>query len=424
MSRPRSRRRVALVVLLAAVALAIAAFPLRARWWGGWILAVAEAGIVGGLADWFAVTAIFRRPLGLPIPHTAIIPANWKMLAARVGSMVGDRVLTRDYLAAEIARLDVASILAALAGRVSRAELAAATQSLGRWLAGELTPEAAQELAERVRALLAHRPIAPVLAGALELAREHGWDRRAVAAVAGAVAEALERDEMRAALADLVDEVLVRYRLGRGRSTAVVMGLADALGLIDRDRIVRALIAGVRRIATEPEHPVRARLAELAASLPERLRGDAAFAARVEDIKARVLASAETARLLEAATREAHRAIVADLGAERSAAAAWLTERLEAMRRALLDDAPLRARLDAWLKGRALELVDRYHAHAATFIERGVHALGPEGAVRLIEEHAGDDLQYIRVNGTLVGGLAGGALYGLHLLVGWLSGGR
>jgi uncharacterized membrane-anchored protein YjiN (DUF445 family) len=137
-----------------------------------------------------------------------------------------------------------------------------------------------------------------------------------------------------------------------------------------------------------------------------------------------VLASAEAARLLEAATREAYRAIVADLGAERSAAAAWLTERLEAMRRALLDDAPLRARLDAWLKARALELVDRYHAHAATFIERGVHALGPEGAVRLIEEHAGDDLQYIRVNGTLVGGLAGGALYGLHLLVGWLSGGR
>jgi uncharacterized membrane-anchored protein YjiN (DUF445 family) len=238
------------------------------------------------------------------------------------------------------------------------------------------------------------------------------------------VADALERAEMRAALADLVEEVLVRYRQGRGRSTAVVMGLADALGLIDRDRIVRALLAGVRRIATEPEHPVRARLAELAASLPERLRGDAAFAARVEGVKTRLLASAEATRLLEAATREAHRAMVADLGAERSAAAAWLTERLEALRRSLVDDAPLRARLDAWLKARALELVDRYHAHAATFIERGVHALGPEGAVRLIEEHAGDDLQYIRVNGTLVGGLAGGALYGLHLLVGWLSGGR
>lgn len=78
--RPR-QRRLALIVLLAAVALAVAAIPIRGTWWGGWILAVAEAGIVGGLADWFAVTALFRRPLGLPIPHTAIIPANWELMA-------------------------------------------------------------------------------------------------------------------------------------------------------------------------------------------------------------------------------------------------------------------------------------------------------------------------------------------------------
>jgi hypothetical protein len=89
--RPR-QRRLALTVLLVAVGLAVAVVPFRASWWGGWILAIAEAGIVGGLADWFAVTALFRRPLGLPIPHTAIIPANWELMAERVGVMVGDRV--------------------------------------------------------------------------------------------------------------------------------------------------------------------------------------------------------------------------------------------------------------------------------------------------------------------------------------------
>src|SRR5215475_8481658 len=98
-SRTPRQRRLALIVLLVAVALAIAAFPLRASWWGGWILAIAEAGIVGGLADWFAVTAIFRRPLGLPIPHTALIPANWELMARRVGTMVGSRVLTKKYVA-------------------------------------------------------------------------------------------------------------------------------------------------------------------------------------------------------------------------------------------------------------------------------------------------------------------------------------
>ena len=92
----RTKRRLALSVLLAAVVVAVASFPLRATWWGGWILAIAEAGIVGGLADWFAVTAIFRRPLGLPIPHTGLIQRNWELLASRVGTMVGDRVLTRN----------------------------------------------------------------------------------------------------------------------------------------------------------------------------------------------------------------------------------------------------------------------------------------------------------------------------------------
>ncbi|MBI3637768.1 MAG: DUF445 family protein, partial [Candidatus Rokubacteria bacterium] len=110
----------ALGVLLAAAGGAVLAYPLRATWWGGLALAMAEAGIVGGLADWFAVTAIFRRPLGLPIPHTALIPANWELLARRFGRMVGERVLTREYLTREIGRLDVAELLARGAERIRR----------------------------------------------------------------------------------------------------------------------------------------------------------------------------------------------------------------------------------------------------------------------------------------------------------------
>ena len=100
-ARPRHQRRLALTVLLAAAGLAGLAAPFRARWWGGWILAIAEAGVVGGLADWFAVTALFRRPLGRRIPHTALIPANWTRMAERVGRMVGDQVLTTAYVTRE-----------------------------------------------------------------------------------------------------------------------------------------------------------------------------------------------------------------------------------------------------------------------------------------------------------------------------------
>src|SRR5262249_51227703 len=98
----RQPRRLALAVLLAASALVVAMIPFRTTWWGGWILAIAEAGVVGGLADWFAVTALFRRPLGLPIPHTALIPANWELMAARGGTMVRGRVLTQEDGAQEI----------------------------------------------------------------------------------------------------------------------------------------------------------------------------------------------------------------------------------------------------------------------------------------------------------------------------------
>jgi len=110
-------------------------------------------------------------------------------------------------------------------------------------------------------------------------------------------------------------------------------------------------------------------------------------------------------------------ALVADLAGPRSETAAWLVERLERARRALVADAGLRGEIDRWVKARVIELVERHHDRLATFIEKGVLALGPEGAVRLIEEHAGDDLQYIRVNGTVVGGLAGGLLYAIHLLL-------
>ena len=122
------------------------------------------------------------------------------------------------------------------------------------------------------------------------------------------------------------------------------------------------------------------------------------------------------ASLDDAATR-LQAAVLTDIDSDRSEMVAWIANQIDGARETLVSDGAVRTRLDLWLKRHAATLVERYQTHLAAFIERGVHALGPEGAVRLIEEHAGDDLQYIRVNGTVVGGLAGGAIYGLHLLL-------
>jgi uncharacterized membrane-anchored protein YjiN (DUF445 family) len=412
---PRRQRRLALGVLLVAAALAVAFFPLRATWWGGWMLAIAEAGIVGGLADWFAVTAIFRRPLGLPIPHTALIPANWELMAARVGTMVGSRVLTKEYVAQEIARVDIASLIARAAERLTSRDLDVATRELARWLAAEMSPKAASDVITRLRDLLLDRPLAPVLAGALQMVRRHDWDQRIVTALAGSFAEAFDRPAFRATAGDLVDDLLARYRERMGAYPRFWIGVASMLGLIDRERVLSAFQAGLRQVAQEPDHPVRQRLMEAMSELPGRLRTDGRLAERVEAAKRDLLATPIATRVIEDTAVALHRTLLADLERPRSEVRVWIVERLERARQALVADEELRLQLDRWGKARVLEIVERHHQRIAEFIENGVLALGPEGAVRLIEEHAGDDLQYIRVNGTVVGGLAGGLLYAIHL---------
>jgi uncharacterized membrane-anchored protein YjiN (DUF445 family) len=414
---PRKQRRLAVAVLGVAAVLAIAAFPVRGTWWGAWILAIAEAGIVGGLADWFAVTAIFRHPLGIPIPHTALIPANWQLMAARVGGMVGGRILTTEYVTREIARVDVAGLLAQLAERVKPADVEPILRAVARWVATQLPPESATELVSWLRRLFLSRPVSPLIAEVLEVIHRIGWDQRVIEALARTLVETLDRPDVRRAVGDLVDEVLESYRRNMGVYPGMLLRFASIFGLIDRDRIVSALRAALGKVAEDPDDPLRRRLSAVVAELPDRLRSDPDLAARIESTKTELLESPALTGLFEDAAAALHRALVAGLSGDRAELVAWLSGQLEGARQTLVADKALRESLDRWLKQHAATIVARYQNHLASFIERGVHALGAEGAVRLIEEHAGDDLQYIRVNGTVVGGLAGGAIYGVHLLI-------
>jgi len=411
------QRRIALGALLAAAALAVVAFPFRESLLGGWLLAIGEAGVVGGLADWFAVTAIFRRPLGLPIPHTGLIPRNWERMAERVGSMVGGRVLTKDYVREEIRHLDLADWLARGAERVSRDDLASATRVVGGWIAEQLTPATTAELLSRGRRILAHQPLAPLLATALRIARRQGWDQRLLDGALRVLADAMERPEFRTAVGEVIDDLLAHYRERLGVYPRLWMGLASLLGVLDRERLVAALHAGVREVAKDRAHPLRAQAGDVLADLERRLGDDPALVARVEAAKAELLAAPAVAVLLDEAAASLAHTLRSELAQGDSELLTWLGERLDRARRALIEDVALRGELADWARTRLSELVERHHGRLAEFIENGVRALGPDGAVRLVEEHAGDDLQFIRVNGTVVGGLAGGAIYGVHLLV-------
>ena len=280
-----------------------------------------------------------------------------------------------------------------------------------------MSPKAAGDMITRLRDLLLDRPLAPALATALQMVHRYEWDQRIVTALAGSLAEAFDRPAFRATVAELVDDLLARYRERMGAYPRFWIGIASMLGLIDRERVLSALQAGLRQVAQEPDHPVRRRLTEAMTELPGRLRSDARFAERVEAAKRDLLATPMATRVIEDAAAALHRTLLADLERPRSEVRIWIVERLERARRALIADQELRLQLDRWAKAQVLEMVERHHQRIAGFIENGVLALGPEGAVRLIEEHAGDDLQYIRVNGTVVGGLAGGLLYAIHLAI-------
>jgi uncharacterized membrane-anchored protein YjiN (DUF445 family) len=332
--------------------------------------------------------------------------------------MVGDRVLTAEYLTRELARLDVAALLEGAAARLEREDVATLARRLAAWAARELPPSAAAELVGHVRDFLAARPVVPALAWALETARREGWDARLLGALARGLTEAFDRPEVRQAADALVAELLEAYRARASGYPRFWLALADLAGLINRERIVAALRGGLAGVADDPDHPLRQRILEALAGLPARLRTDPALAARVEAVKAEVLASPAAEALLRDAAAAVGRAVVADLADPDSAAAAWTAERLWEARQALIRDAALRIEIERWAKRHVVALIEQYHGELAMLIERGVRALGPDGAVRLVEEHAGDDLQYIRVNGTLVGSLAGAAIYLVHLLLG------
>src|SRR5262245_8375271 len=201
-------KRRATGLLLIALAIFVVASLFESQYpWLGYVRATAEASLVGGLADWFAVTALFRHPLGLPIPHTALIPANWELMAARVGTMVGDRVLTTEYVIHELDRVDIAALLGRFALSVKAADTEAVVPAVVHWAAGQLPPRSADDVLEWVRQMLMTRPLSPILADVVEVAERYGWDQRAIESMAAILVSALDKPEVSAAVTDLVDDV-------------------------------------------------------------------------------------------------------------------------------------------------------------------------------------------------------------------------
>ena len=354
-------RRIAGAVLAAMGLLFLLAAAGRRLWPSaagalGWVQAFAEAGLAGGLADWFAVTALFRRPLGLPIPHTAIIPQNRDRIGRALGDFIGGQLVTEGLVDRALARLDAAALVPELITGIPRPELEAL-------------------LRRAVRDGLASAPLAPAagaaLAGFWTPARSRVLIRRAVRLLARTL--------------DSRHDVL--------RDTLVSHGGGWTPKFVDRmlaDRVLGAL-AGVLKELEAADHPWRGALDQTVHRIIARLTSDPQMAAEAEAWKAALLQDETVASL---ARGLADRLAALQLEPE---AAATLNHAVRAgLRARILDARPTLARL----------------------VSERINDWDEATLVAELELQAGRDLQYIRINGALVGGMAGLAIHAAVVLIG------
>jgi len=362
--------------------------------WVGFVRATAEAAMVGAIADWFAVTALFRHPLGLPIPHTAIIPNRKDEIGRGLGQFVQGNFLSGPVLADKLRSIGVARQAGGwLADPANAAKLAAnagdVLSAVTEVLSDEDVAAGVEHLVQsRVRAV----PAAPLAARLLDTAIDEGHHQELFEAALKGTAKLLARNQPQ-----------LRARIYR-ESPWWVPAPVD-------DRVFTKLHTTAQRllaeVAADPHHELRGMVDQRVRELADRLRSSPEMAARGEALKEELLAHPSVRAWSSSLWSELKEALVeasADSGSE-------LRQRLEdgivRLGRTIDHDAALRAKIDGWVERTVLYLLDQYRDEIADLISGTVARWDAADASRRIELQVGRDLQYIRINGTVVGGLAG-----------------
>jgi uncharacterized membrane-anchored protein YjiN (DUF445 family) len=392
------RRMKALATGLFVLAAVIYVVTLKQDGWIGFVNAAAEAGMVGALADWFAVTALFRHPLGLPIPHTALIPTRKDQLGESLEEFVAS-----NFLSEEIVREKIAD--------------ARVTHRIGAWLAdpghAERIGTEAVTAARGVLTVLRDDDVAALLEQlVLPRAAQLPWSP-----VVGAFLDGILDDRTHHRLVDLlVDEGRSWLEANQENVEALVTDQAPGWTpqWVD-NRVARRVYDELHRWLTEvgadPKHPARIALDDLLRRLARDLREDPATQARVEGIKERLLAHPEMRKATVATWTTARRLLLEALDDPEGDLPRRIIGAIAGFARQLSTDAELQARLDGYVVDVAGYVVRNYAGEVATVISDTVQRWDADDASRRIELLAGRDLQFIRINGTVVGALAGLAIH-------------
>ena len=388
----RQMRTVALGLLLLAAVVYVLTLDRGGAW--AYVHATAEASMVGAIADWFAVTALFRHPLGIPIPHTALIPRRKQALGVSLQQFVTD-----NFLVEHVVR-----------DRITSAQI---SLRVGRWLADPAHCARVVDEASRLATLGLERIGDDDVAALVEHELVPRLLQEPLSPVAGSLLAEVVRDGAHHGLVDLTLAEAHRWLEQNEETVAAVLGTRapwwTPAWLDDQvtHRVHVELLAWVRDISDDPLHPARLALDAWLSQLASDLQHDPDTMERAERLKARVLGQPRVVTTATALWNALRRALVTSLADPASAVRGRAEKALSDFGVRLTEDAALRDRLDGYAADLAAFVVTTYGDEITTVITDTVDRWDGDEAARRIELHVGRDLQFIRINGTLVGGLAG-----------------
>jgi uncharacterized membrane-anchored protein YjiN (DUF445 family) len=374
------------------------------HWAWGYVASFAAAATVGGLADWYAVVALFRRPLGLPIPHTAIIPRNHQRIAENLGAFIETNFLAPEAVEKKLGEVDFAAQVAEwLSDRERSAALAAFVLKLLPQTLTAIDQSGLRVfLGERVRAELERVELAPLAAGLLSAVTETGRHQRLLNELLGALDKVLTNEETLAALREKIrKELPALFNLYR----------ADAYLL---RKIVASTTAFIEEARGDPNHALRREFDGFVQGFIERLRRSRDFAERAERLKHDLLARPEVVALAEGAWDSLRAFLERDAASEQSQIRRQLETMLVDIGGQLARDAAIRAEINRGMVRVLADFVETQKSGVGRFIADQVKGWDIDVLIGRIELTVGRDLQYIRFNGALIGGLAGLALHALE----------
>ena len=396
--RARTMRRTATGMLVAMAAIFVwSGQYLSAHPAWGFVHAFAEAAMVGGLADWFAVTALFRRPLGLPIPHTAIIPENKDRIADTMAVFLRENFLIPAVVARRMREMNLAGAIGNYLSEPGGAVSGRLRAGAGEMLVEVLESLDPERLGTQVRAGLASGleriEVAPLLGQMLDAMIADGRHRAIINSIirwAGLVLE--DNEEMVRAMIHARANALLRFT-----------GLDERLA----NSVIDGLYRMLAEVLVDPAHPLRSKIEEGLVDLAQGLREDPAMRAKVEKMKADMLANPAIAEWWQGVWERLRRKLIAMLRGQGGEDADTLTAMLGEMGEALRDDPRLQLQINRFARRTAVGIATRYGDNIVRLVSETVRRWDARTITDRIEGAVGRDLQFIRMNGTLVGGLVG-----------------